>query len=484
MVCHGRSFRGAILTIIRVATVPNDGLIRYLGVFNMERLLIVSPKALAEVLVTKSYDFMKPSTMRNGIGRILGFGILFAEGDVHKAQRKDLMPAFAFRHIKELYPIFWEKSRESALVMTEWIKSQASMPESSDIEKSPIVADQCVMEVGEWASRATLDIIGVAGMGKDFGAIANPDTPLFKTYNTIFRPSRQAQTLNLIGLLLPSFIVRNLPIKMNNEVEEAAKLIRQTCHDLIRMKKEKLEKKELTDVDILSVALESGGFSDDNLVDQLMTFLAAGHETTASALTWAIYLMCLHPAVQTRLRAEINASLPSISSDKPVTSLDIDRMPYLKAVCNEVLRYYPPVPLTVRDAAVDTSILGHHVPAGTKIFLVPWATNKDKSLWGEDADKFNPERWLAGDSSSPHVANGGAASNYALLTFLHGPRGCIGQAFSKAEFACLLAAWVGRFEFDIENEEERDEKNMVIKGGITARPAKGLRVKVRMVGSW
>ena len=93
-------------------------------------------------------------------------------------------------------------------------------------------------------------------------------------------------------------------------------------------------------MDILSVALESGGFTDENLIDQLMTFLAAGHETTASAMTWAAYLLAKHPEVQTRLRAEIRENLPSISdTDTTVSSVDIDRLPYLTAVCNEVLRY-------------------------------------------------------------------------------------------------------------------------------------------------
>lgn len=469
------------LTTIRAATVPNDGIIRYLGIFNIERLLPLSPQALAEILVTKSDDFVKPQTMRNGIGRILGFGLLFAEGDVHKAQRKKLMPAFASRHIKELYPVFWEKSRESALAMTNKVHMDAGKPKASEIGQ--IAANQAIIELCGWASRTTLDIIGVAGMGKDFGAIADPDTPLFRTYRALFQQSQGSSVLTAISQLLPGVIVRNLPIKLNSEVEKAVRIIRQTCHDLIRSKKEKLEKKDLTDVDILSVALESGLFTDDNLVDQLMTFLVAGHETTASSLTWAVYSLCLHPSVQTRLRTEVHANLPSLSSDKPVTSLDIDNMPYLNAVCNEVLRYFPPVAITVRDAAVDTSILGCPVPAGTKIFLAPRATNRDKTLWGEEADKFNPDRWLAGSPASPHVTNGGASSNYAMMTFLQGPRTCIGQAFSKAEFACLLAAWVGRFEFELANEKDRDEKNLAA-AGLTARPANGLWVKVRVVDAW
>src|SRR5450432_4684686 len=98
----------------RIHTVPNNGIIRYLGMFNVERLVITSVKGLSELLTTKSYDFSKPKQISAGIGRILGVGILLAEGDTHRAQRKNLMPAFAYRHIKELYATFWDKSRESA----------------------------------------------------------------------------------------------------------------------------------------------------------------------------------------------------------------------------------------------------------------------------------------------------------------------------------------------------------------------------------
>jgi len=116
--------------------------------------------------------------------------------------------------------------------------------------------------------------------------------------------------------------------------------------------------KEPVGVDILSVALSSGKFSDEDLVDQLMTFLAAGHDTTASALTWAIYILSRYPNVQDRLRQEVRARLPAIDSETAVASVDIDRMPYLNAVCNEVLRTYSPVAQTVRDAARDTTIQG------------------------------------------------------------------------------------------------------------------------------
>jgi cytochrome P450 len=207
-----------------------------------------------------------------------------------------------------------------------------------------------------------------------------------------------------------------------------------------------------------------------------------------------VYLLARHQDVQARLRDEIRAHLPSGLETDTVSSLDIDRMPYLNAVCNEVLRYLPPVPLTLRQAARDTSIQGHFVPKGTRIMLASWAVNKSQELWGPDALEFNPDRWLRGSSgdddetnnvkTSSNNGSGGTKSNYAMMSFLHGPRSCIGQQFAKAEFACLVAAFAGRFSFALHNEEERDERNIEIKGGITARPSKGMHVRMTVLEGW
>lgn len=451
--------------LLRITTLEHDGLIRYLFFFNRERLIVASPKALAEVLVTKNYIFEKPEAVRNALGRVLGYGILLTEGDEHKVQRKNLMPAFAFRHVKDLYPTFWKKAREVTQAMT------AACGD----------ATTTVLEVNGWASRCTLDIIGMAGMGVDFGAIQDENNPLAQTYSRLARPTRQAKVLIVLGTLLPGWLLNHLPIKRNEDINAAAQRIRSVCRDLIREKKQRTAAGELTDADILSVALESGLFSDEQLVDQLMTFLAAGHDTTASALTWSVYLLSRHPEKQRRLRDEVRAMLPSVDDDggagAGVSSADVDRMPYLHAVCNEVLRTYSPVPQTMREAAVDTTIQGQFVPRGTRIMLAPWGTNVDRSLWGDDAGEFRPERWLAAPS-------GGAESNYAFMTFLHGPRSCIGAAFARAEMACLLAAWVGRFEFALDDEALMDERNLVFKAAVTARPAYGMHIRTRVVEGW
>ena len=244
-------------------------------------------------------------------------------------------------------------------------------------------------------------------------------------------------------------------------MEAASNVIKRTCFDLIQEKKQRLEKSS-SEKDILSVAIESGGFSDENLVNQLMTFLIAGHETTAAALSWTICMLCKHSDVQTRLQKEVRSALPDPrDANMSVSASDIDNLPYLNAVCNEVLRLYPPIPMTIRVAAEDTTLAGLFIPKNTTIFLPPWAVNTSKELWGDDATEFKPDRWL-GEGK----ANGGAESNYSNLTFLHGPRSCIGQSFAKGELACLVAAWAGTFTTAFANEGYVVE----VRNGIAARP--------------
>lgn len=345
-------------------------------------------------------------------------------------------------------------------------------------EPAKSIDDAPIVESSGWSSRATLDIIGSAGMGVEFDAIGNPDTKLNVTYRNVLAPNPQQQKMALLGLFLPQWFLRALPVRHNTDIMGSTQTIKEVCRDIIRKTKDKLDRKESrVNTDIISVALESGSFTDEDLVNQMMTFLAAGHETTATSMTWAFYLLCQHPETQTRLRKEIRANLPPIDGTDAVNAASLDQCHYLHAVCNEVLRLYPPVPYTMREAGRDTSILGQHVPKGTTIVLVPWAVNTATALWGPDAGQFNPDRWIG-----PGRANtGGAESNYAFMTFLHGPRSCIGQSFAKAEFACLLAAVVGRFE--IKSADEGGFKP-AIRGGITAKPANGVPVKIRPVEGW
>ncbi|KAI1161706.1 cytochrome P450 [Nemania serpens] len=471
------------------------GLIRYRSIFNEERIMVVAPEALAEVLTTKSYQFKKPDTLVTGLKRIAGNGILLAEGERHKLQRKTLLPAFAYRHIKELYGPIWEIASFAVASLTEAVAT------SPRVDKQSYTVD-----ITEWASKVTLDIIFVAGIGQNIDSVRNQDTKykiLQRTYKAVFSYSSQDFILFLLRIwVLPGWVFPYVPLKRNIELSQAAQTLRGICRDLIRQKKSDLESElaDQTEKDILTVALSYGGFTEDELIEQLLTFLAAGHETTATSLTWACYVLCKNPEMQTRLRDEIRAHLPSpsqalsLNAEGLATIID-NHMPYLQAICQEVLRYFAPVPMTFREAAVDTTVNGTPIPAGTHLAICVRATNHDLSLWGNDANVFNPDRYLS-QPKQEHVdpldeerhgdiskKNAGTRSNYATLTFLHGPRSCIGQSFAKSEMAMLLAILVGRFELALADETLRDETKLKLRRGATNRPA-GLHLKFKLVEGW
>lgn len=465
-----------------IENVKNNGLIRY-SVWFQQRVMPTTPAVLAEILVTKNYDFTKPPTFRQGLARILGVGILLAEGDEHKVQRKNLSPAFSFRHIKEIYPIFWKKSRELveclAVASATNVTSKDEIPEDSAADTARQHALGSI-DVGDWSSRATLDIIGLSGMGQDFNSLADPSNKLNQTYKSVFNPGRAGRILQLAGIFIPFWLLKRMPLKRNKELNTATNYIKQVCRDLIANKRERFEKGLVSEVDILSVALNSGGFKDEELTNQMMTFLVAGHETTATSMIWAIYLLCKHKDIQEKLRQEIRAKIPSLSHD--ITPSDIDDCSYLQAFCSEVLRLWAPVSITMRVAAKDTIIAQQVIPKGTTVILAPWAINTSKDLWGEDASEFRPERWLNDDGKANQ--NGNAKSNYSFLTFLHGPRSCIGQRFAQAEFASLVAAWVGRYDTSFEEGSPLARGELEIKGGITAKPKGGLWCTVKEIPGW
>jgi cytochrome P450 len=377
------------------------------------------------------------------------------------------MPAFSYRHIKDLYPIFWNKSTEMAKLIRREVESKGSNEDKT-------------ITVRTYASRATLDIIGLAGMGHDFDSLQNPDNRLYKSYQKIFTsPGTLTRVLFMVGVMLGDMtILHKLPTTRNKNFAEGRYVIRETARQMLREKQaEDVEKKD-TGIDIISVAMRSGNFEEENLLDQLMTFLAAGHETTAGALQWAIYALCKNPEVQERLREEVRTNLPPINVESPesIDAAAIDNLHYLNAVCNEVLRFHPSVPNTVRVAVKDTSLVGQPIPKGTFLVISAELLNHMSELWGPDADKFNPDRWMG-----PGKANtGGATSNYAFLSFLHGPRACIGQGFSKAELACLLAVLVGSFKFELKYPNAKLE----LKLGATCAPKDGVQAIFTPLDGW
>lgn len=180
--------------------------------------------------------------------------------------------------------------------------------------------------------------------------------------------------------------------------------------------------------------------------------------------------------MQCKVREEIRQALSAESLTEHTTDLAgiLERLPYLNGVIRETLRLYPTVPLTMREAIQDTHLGDQLIPKGTVIVLSIWLMNRSPEVWGPTAANFHPERWIT--NGRPNQ-NGGASSNYEFLTFLHGPRSCIGQGFAKAEMRCLLTTMIASFSWDL----AMDDSKVLPRGVVTIKPGNGLYIKLKPI---
>lgn len=169
------------------------------------------------------------------------------------------------------------------------------------------------------------------------------------------------------------------------------------------------------------------------------------------------------------------------TANSPITHDLLENMPYLNGVCEETVRLYPTVPVTVRESVKDTTIAGHRILKDTQFVLIPYAINRHPRFWGENADEMIPERWIdvAKDGSKRPNKNGGTSTNFSEITFLHGPRACIGRDFAKAELRCAVAGVLGRFQIKLNTTAEPK-----ITGVITMRAVGGVHLKFKELEGW
>ncbi|WP_327416979.1 cytochrome P450 [Streptomyces sp. NBC_01233] len=207
---------------------------------------------------------------------------------------------------------------------------------------------------------------------------------------------------------------------------------------------------------------DDGEFDASELRDQVLIFLLAGHETTATSLCFALHLLARHPEEQNRAREEISRVL----GDRTPEAADMDRLPYLTRVLKEAMRLYPAAPVIGRKAVADTRIGEHTVPAGADVILAPWVTHRHPEHW-PDPDRFDPERF------TPEAE--AARPRYAWFPFGGGPRACIGQHFSMLESVVALAMILRAYEFEAVDTE------IPVGAGITLRTDGPARCRVRRV---
>ncbi|KAK5127185.1 hypothetical protein LTR85_008546 [Meristemomyces frigidus] len=304
--------------------VPNDGLLRYYGVLNGERILVTTTDGAKTIHDGDEQDFRRPSIAKAILCRLTGGGVFAAEGAHHAAQRKEMQPAFKFRHLKDLYPTFWIKTKELLASLGAFAGGSAA-----------------TVEVDDWISRGTLDAISLAGFGFDFKAIAQPDSALVRKYRTAFLPGKSAARVRILANILPIKVLFNLPMKRNRDAKACISAVRDEARRVVQRRQSESAEKQQAHNDILSALLASNlSQKTDDIVSQCMAFLAAGHEASALALGWALYELSRDQTRQQTLRDEIRQGLPSPSSSATIDALQIDNLPFLEAVVTESLRLW------------------------------------------------------------------------------------------------------------------------------------------------
>ena len=454
--------------------VPNDGLIRYFGILNRERLLLTTSDGARDVLVTNPYHFHKQRAQKIHLEPVAGQGLVQVEGNVHKSHRKHMSPAFATKAIRACQPVIWQKTQQVVDVFSNQMQRQDSA-ESTTANPDQISG---IVEVHEPVSRAALDIIGVAGCGYDFDSLTkNEDrNKMVRDYRKAFGVSTSNRLRCLLAHLFPAWVVDNIPIRRNRDLAVVKRVVTMLARSILHSKRN-CSSSSNRGPDFLDKIIQSEAFTEQNLIDQVKTLLAAGHDTTSSTLASGAAILS-HPKfqhVQDKMRAEIRTSLPSMSSSTLASSTEIESLPYLNAVRNELFRLYAPFSWYFRRSAVDTTICNHRVPKGTDIILCPWAMHRSTELWGPDAEEFNPDRWL-----NDSTGRGGARDPYCLLTFGAGPRVCIAERFARVEVSTLMAGIFGTFRV----EKVAEEPEPRLSHQLTLTRIGGVRVRMTSLEGW
>ncbi|KAF7362964.1 Cytochrome P450 [Mycena venus] len=414
--------------------------IRLKGILGTDRLLISDPKAL-HYMYSSGYNIRKHG-VRSEIARLVaGEGLTWANNDVHKRQRRVNSPAFGAAEACSYVPIF----TAYANLATKWKESLGA--DGSTVVNAP-----------NFFTRYFLDVIGEVAFDYRFGTINDENDPLATAFSSLIGHC----SLYLGRQQSSSWDYWNSCPSPRLATDIAKELVEEKAEALLAGNNKR---------DIMSLLVkanastnERANLSETEMLAQMQTIMVAGHETTANTMSWTLFELTKHPDVQTKLRAEIQATGRAIYArgDTEFTASDFESMAYTTAVMKEVLRFHPVTYSSLREAARD-EILPLSKPLVTKsgktITELPIAKNtalvvslagynRNKDVFGEDADKFNPERWLDGSLQEKTTTKLGVYGN--LMTFGSGHRACIGWRLAVYEYQAFLVELVKNFEFSMD----------------------------------
>jgi cytochrome P450 len=403
----------------------------------MRVYFVVDPDLIEAVLVRNYQNLLKDRVLRNSRW-FFGDGLLTNEGESWLRQRRLAAPAFHRERIASYAKIMTDHAEE---MLATW---QGSINEDGEIR-----------DIHQEMMQLTLRIV-VRAL---FNVEAEQTEKISQTMNVLMRSTTGARML-----LPPQF--RYLPTPGMIEFRRAVRQVDETVYGIIARRREKESESETDSGDLLSMLMQArdekdgGRMTDKQLRDEVMTFLLAGHETTALALSWTWHLLGENPDAEEKLHQELDRVL----AGRAPTFSDLPALPYTESVIKESMRLYPPAWGLGRAVVKEFELGGYRVPAGVTVVASPYVTHRDPRFFPEP-EKFDPDRWL------PERAQ--KLPKFAYFPFGGGPRQCIGAAFAMMEAVLLLATIAQKFQF-------RAEPGHVVTPtpSFTLRPKNGIRMRL------
>ncbi|KAF5377300.1 hypothetical protein D9615_006383 [Tricholomella constricta] len=475
------------------------------------RMMSFDFRVVSHVLNSPTYE--KPWQTRALLARLIGRGIFSMEGNEHKFQRRLIGPAFTLQSVKSMTPIFLQKAQQMCdqweLLISEPFVDAETVPSDPPPAYAAVATAAekfkgVTVDVAHWISRASFDVIGLAGFDYNFKALEDESEEVYGAYRRMFDVADKGPRLRgILELYFP--IIRTLwPDNGTKVTNESLRIIEKAGNKLVAAKKATVmaetSKQENQQRDILSLLIKanlsndpSKRLSDAELLDQCSTFLLAGSDSVSLALAWCLHFLSLNPEIQIRLRNELLSIIDtahSLATEEPcdiaVTPDDkytlratppptyrssthsihevwdeIEASPFLDAVIRETLRLCPPVHGTIRVATADDQIPVSHPVAlqdgtivekggfisirkGSYIHIPIEGLNFSTDIWGKDALEFNPDRWTSLPQNARSPAYPGLGN---MMTFGMGPHSCLGYRFTINEMKAFLATILPQFVF-------------------------------------
>ncbi len=365
------------------------------------------PELIRQVLVVQQHRFARAPGAAL-LREIVGTSLVTAEEPLHRERRRMLQPAFGRRQLAVYAQTMSEVAREAA----------------ADVR------DGDLWDAGAAMTQLTLEVTARTLFGADAGPHARAMSA------SLARAMSAVSRLGPLVEVLPPKVAglrRYLPLPVNADFRRARRDLRRIVYELVDARRAGRSAPAGDVLDLVLAARDDRGsaFDDEALADELATLLLAGHETTASALTWTWYLLSRHPAAAARLRDELR----SVLGDRDPEPGDLPALRFTNAVISEALRLYPPASAFGRRAMEACELGGYVVPRGASVVISPYAIHRNPRYFAEP-ERFVPERWF--DAPPPE---------FAYVPFGGGARRCIGDAFARTEALLALATFARRFRF-------------------------------------